>query len=242
MDEFQDSQTSASSCEVTKIFCTDTVVIRLTPNLIEIFYLKTWKLLEVSFQRYLSKDFVIHSKISPKGTVLAVPRLTGDMEFFKICIPKHCSVLSSKSHSKRVGGAKSSMSLGPDIFKNISNVKKDVKDNSPGPGMFGSILRGNSDVKETLPGPDKLESIPKIRKKVKEAAPESTRFGNIPTSKKNATDTLPGPGRFGNIPAIEKKVREILPGPGKFGNIPEIKKNVKEILPGPGRFGDVSKI
>ena len=241
-DEIQDSPTSASTCEVTKIFCTGTVVIRLTPNLIEIFDLRTWKRLEFSFQRYLSRCFVNHSKLSPKGTILAVPRLTGDVEFFKLCIPKHYSVLNSQNYSKRVGDAKSSMSPEPDIFKDISNVKQDLKETSPGPGTFGNILRGKSDVKETSPVSDKFENIPKIRKKVKETATESSRFGNMTTSKKNAKDTLSGPGRFGNIPAIEKNVKEILPGPGRFGNIPTIKRNAKEILPGPGRFGNIPAI
>ena len=73
---------------VTKMFCTDTFIIRLTLNTIEIFYLNKWKRLGFSFQRCLTEDFVIHSKLSPKGNVLAVPRLTGVMEFFELRIPK----------------------------------------------------------------------------------------------------------------------------------------------------------
>ena len=71
-----------------KIFCSDTVVLSLTPNLIEILCLKTWKRLDLSFQRYLTKNSLLNSKLSPKGTVLAVPRLSGDMEFLQLCVPK----------------------------------------------------------------------------------------------------------------------------------------------------------
>ena len=82
----ENKRPSVSTLEQKKVLCTDTVMIRLTPNVIEIFDLKTWKRLDVSFQRYLCKDFVVHSKLSPEGTVLAVPRLTGDMEFFQLHI------------------------------------------------------------------------------------------------------------------------------------------------------------
>ena len=75
-----------------KMFCIDTVVILLTPNVIEVFDLKTWKCLEFSFQRYLTRDFVIHSKLSPKGTILAAPQVTGDMAFFELHIPEQYSV------------------------------------------------------------------------------------------------------------------------------------------------------
>ena len=92
IDNIKNKKPIVSCHEVTKIFCTDTVMIRLTPNVIEIFDLKTWKRIEFSFQRYLSRDFVIHSKLSPKGTILAVPRLTGDMEFFQLQIPKQSSI------------------------------------------------------------------------------------------------------------------------------------------------------
>ena len=81
--------------EEAKIFCSDTVVFSLTPNLIEILCLKSWERLDLSFQRHLTKNSLLKSKLSPKGTVLAVPRLSGDMEFLQICVPKLSSVSSS---------------------------------------------------------------------------------------------------------------------------------------------------
>ena len=77
---------------VLKMFCTDTIMLYLANNLIEIFDLNKRTRLELSVQRYLTGDFVIHSKLSPQGTVLAVPRLTGDMVFFELRIPKQSSV------------------------------------------------------------------------------------------------------------------------------------------------------
>ena len=70
-----------------KMFCTGTVMLHLEPYQIAIFDLKKRKRLESSIQRYLTRDLVIHSKLSPKGTVLAVPRLTGDMVFYELRIP-----------------------------------------------------------------------------------------------------------------------------------------------------------
>ena len=103
-DDIENKKPSVSCHEVTKMFCTDTAMIRLTPKVIEIFDLKTWKRLEFSFQRYLSRDFVIHSKLSPKGTILAVPRLTGDMEFLQLHIPKQSSISDGQKNWERVGG------------------------------------------------------------------------------------------------------------------------------------------
>ena len=106
IDDIENKKPSVSCHEVTKMFCTDTAMIRLTPNVIQIFDLKTWKRLEFCFQRYLSRDFVIHSKLSPKGTVLAVPRLTGDMEFLELRIPKQSSVSDGQKNWERVGGSR----------------------------------------------------------------------------------------------------------------------------------------
>ena len=103
IDDIEHKKPSVSCHEVTKMFCTDPVIIRLTPDVIEIFDLKTWKRLEFSFQRYLSRDFVIHSKLSPKGTILAVPRLTGDMEFLQLHIPKQSSISNGQKNWDRVG-------------------------------------------------------------------------------------------------------------------------------------------
>ena len=72
-----------------KMCCIDTVMLCLAHGLIGIIDLKKWnsKHLVLSFQRYPNHYFVIHSKLSPKGTVLAVPGLTGDMEFVELHIP-----------------------------------------------------------------------------------------------------------------------------------------------------------
>ena len=70
------------------MFCTDTFMIFLSSNLIDIVDFKKGKRLELSSQPYITRDVRFHSKLSPKGTVLAVPRITGDMEFFELHIPK----------------------------------------------------------------------------------------------------------------------------------------------------------
>ena len=91
---------------IAKVFCTSTVAIILTPNVIQFFNLKDWERLEMSFQRYLTTDFLTHSRFSPKGTVLAIPRLTGDMVFLDLCIPMHSSVSNGQENCERVGGVK----------------------------------------------------------------------------------------------------------------------------------------
>ena len=71
-----------------KVFCTNKVVVLVTSKLIEIFDLKGCEFLGSSFQRHLIDNSVINPKLSPKGTVLALPTLTGDMEFFQIRHPE----------------------------------------------------------------------------------------------------------------------------------------------------------
>ncbi len=227
-DEIDGSESQASPQGIIKIFCTDTVAILLTPNMIEIFNLENWKRLELSFQRYLTKDFLIHSKLSPKGTVLAVPRLTGDMEFLQLRIPMRSSVSNGQKNWERVGGPKSWASPGPNRFGNIPNVRKTVKETLPGPGRFGNIPKVRRTVKETSPGPDTIRNIPKRRKTGKETLPGPGRFGNIPKVRKKVGETLLGPGRFGNIPKVRKTGKETLPAPGSFGNVPKVRKNSKE--------------
>ena len=83
-------QRKRHSCryEEAKIFCSDTVVLSLTPNLVEILCLKTWERLDLSIQRHLTKNSLLNSRLSPKGTILAVPTLSGDMEFLQLGVPK----------------------------------------------------------------------------------------------------------------------------------------------------------
>ncbi len=113
---------------IAKVFCTSTVAIILTPNVIQFFNLKDWERLEMSFQRYLTTDFLTHSRFSPKRTVLAIPRLTGDMVFLDLCIPMHSSVSNGQENCERVGGVKRSVSPGPGIFGNIPKVRKNSKE------------------------------------------------------------------------------------------------------------------
>ena len=68
-----------------EVFSTNKVTILVTSNLIKIFDMKS----RSSFHWHLTDNSVIHSKLSPKGNILAVPRLTGDVDFFKICHPEH---------------------------------------------------------------------------------------------------------------------------------------------------------
>ena len=72
----------------TRVFCNGTAIILVTQNVIEIFELKNWKCLEKSYQRHITDDLVISSKLSPKGNVLAVPDIAGGVNFFKLDIPE----------------------------------------------------------------------------------------------------------------------------------------------------------
>ena len=153
MDEIHDGKKRRLCLAIPKVFCTDRVVIHLTSNMIEIFDLESWKLLESSFQRHLTE--VIHSKLSPKGTVLAVPRLTGDMGFLHLCIPKHSSVSNGQKNWERLGGIKFVLP----VPSGIPEVKK-VRESLPGPGRFGNIPKVEKKVAESLPGP----GIPNVKK------------------------------------------------------------------------------
>ena len=158
-DKIQSRETPVSSHGIAKIFCPDTVVILLNPNVLQIFNLENWKCLESSFQRYLAEGLLIHSQLSPKGTVLAIPRLTGEMEFLHLRIPKHSSVSNGRGNCERVGGVKRSSSPGPGSFGNIPNVRKTGKETLPGPGRFGNI----PNVRKTV-GDGKLRNMQKRRK------------------------------------------------------------------------------
>jgi WD40 repeat protein len=261
VEEIEDSEAPDSSIAIPKVFCTNTVVIHLIPNMIEIYDLESWKRLESSFQRHLTKTFVIHSKLSPTGTVLAVPRLTGDMEFLHLRIPKYSSVPNGQKNWERLGGVKfispgpvrfgikpevkkkvKETLPGPDRFGNIPKVEKKVNESLPGPGRFENIPKVERKVKESLTGPGRSKNIRKVDKKVKETLPGSSRFENMPKVEKKVKETLPGPGRFGNIQKVEKKFEESLPGHGGFENTSKVGKKVNETLPGPGRFGNIPKV
>jgi WD40 repeat protein len=208
IDVIHDDEKPTSPNAISKVFCTNTVVIHLTPNMIKIFHLESGKRLESSFLRHLNKKFVIHSKLSPAGTVLAVPRVTGDIELFHLSIPKYPSVPNGQKNWERLSGVKF-------IF--------------PGLCCLGITPEVKKKIEESLPRPSRFENIPKVGKKIKGSLPGPGRFGNIPKVEKKVKESLPGPGKFGNIPKVEKKVKESLPGPGRFGNIPKVnKKKVKK--------------
>ncbi len=83
-----------------KIFCINRIVIRIMPNLIQIYDLESCEGLECSFQRNLTEELLIRSKLSPQGNILAVPRLTGDMDFFQLCIPESYSVSNREKNNR----------------------------------------------------------------------------------------------------------------------------------------------
>ncbi len=89
-----------ASCEAYEMFCTNRVVIRVMPNLIQIYDLESREGLECSFQRNLTGELVIRSKLSPQGNILAVPTLTGDMDFFQLRIPESHSVSNRERNSR----------------------------------------------------------------------------------------------------------------------------------------------
>ena len=163
MDDVVEKDGIGMSYKIRKLFCTDVAMIRLTSNLIEIFDLETWKLLDSSFQRHLGEDFVIHSMLSPKGTVLAVPRLTGDVEFFKLQISKQSPVLNGQKNWERIGGDKFVARPQPGRFGNNPNVNREDVKPFPRPKFKESIRRN----RETLPGPGRFGNIPQIKKKFK---------------------------------------------------------------------------
>ena len=72
-----------------EVFCSNSVLILVTSKLIKIFGRNSRRSLRSSFHWHLNDFSSIHSKLSPKGTVLAVPRLTGVVDFFQICHPEH---------------------------------------------------------------------------------------------------------------------------------------------------------
>ena len=76
-------------CVPAKLFCTNGVIVLATSILIETFDLESRKSLGPPFQRDLPANSVIHSKLSPKGTILAVPTPTGDIDMFHVRHPKY---------------------------------------------------------------------------------------------------------------------------------------------------------
>ena len=80
----------------TKLFCLnkDRVLIAAHQRCLEFFDMDSGALLGSSFQRYLTWDSLKQLKLSPKETMMAFPKINGDMEFLRLCIP-HDPLLSS---------------------------------------------------------------------------------------------------------------------------------------------------
>ena len=73
------------------LFCfnkDDGVVIAASPELVQYFDIESGARLGYSYQRYLTWDSLKQTKLSPNGTVLAFPRISGKMEFLRLCIPQ----------------------------------------------------------------------------------------------------------------------------------------------------------
>ena len=77
----------SNHCMPAKLFCTNRLLILVTSKLIEFFELTGHKRLGRFFQRYYPANSICHAKLSPKGTILAIPTLNGDVDFFVIRHP-----------------------------------------------------------------------------------------------------------------------------------------------------------
>ncbi|CAB4038587.1 E3 ubiquitin- ligase DZIP3 [Paramuricea clavata] len=73
-----------------KFFCLrkDRVVIAPCDHVIHFLDMDSGALLNSSFQRYLTNDSLKQLKLSPKETTIALPKINGDMEFLRLCIPQ----------------------------------------------------------------------------------------------------------------------------------------------------------
>ena len=77
---------------VARMFLNSVELILVARNLITIFDLGSSRLLETSFQRHITKEFLHYSKLSPKANVLAVPGVTGDMKFIRINMSEYSAL------------------------------------------------------------------------------------------------------------------------------------------------------
>ena len=86
-----------------QLFCLnkDKVVVIAQHQMLKFFDMDSGALLESSFERYLTSDSAEEMKLSPNDTVLAFPKINGDMEFLRLCIPQS-SVLSSIKHKAAI--------------------------------------------------------------------------------------------------------------------------------------------
>ena len=79
-----------------RLFCLnkDRVVIAASRGFLVFFDMDSGACLDCSFQRHLTRVSPGQLKLSPNETMIACPKVNGDMEFFRLCIPQS-SVLSS---------------------------------------------------------------------------------------------------------------------------------------------------
>ena len=68
----------------TKAFSTKGVMVIVTSKLIDIVDLMQFKCVGFNALRNIEEESVLKSKLSPNGNILAVPTVTGDMDFFEI--------------------------------------------------------------------------------------------------------------------------------------------------------------
>ena len=73
-----------------KIFCLnkDRVVIGASPDFLEFF--------DMDSGAHLTRDSQKQLKLSPKETMMAFPKINGDMEFLRLCIPQDPMLSSIK--------------------------------------------------------------------------------------------------------------------------------------------------
>jgi WD40 repeat protein len=81
-----------------KLFCLnkDRVVITAYNRFLRFFDMDSGARLESSLQRYLTPDSLKQLKLSPKETMMAFPKINGDMEFLRLCIPQSSELSSIK--------------------------------------------------------------------------------------------------------------------------------------------------
>jgi WD40 repeat protein len=81
-----------------KLFCLnkDRIVITAHHFSLEFFDMDSGARLESSFQRYLTWDSLKQLKLSPKETMIAFPKINGNMEFLRLCIPQSSELSSIK--------------------------------------------------------------------------------------------------------------------------------------------------
>ena len=67
----------------------DKVAIAVSTGIIRFIDMDSNAILESSIQRYMAWKFLVQIKFSPNENVLAYPKVNGDMEFLRLCIPEN---------------------------------------------------------------------------------------------------------------------------------------------------------